>query len=312
MATPPTRPRGPRSATASASHGCVFATGSTTCVGRNRRALGALAGLGGALAAWSVFESQWVECRTVHVPVRGLPRALDGLSILHLSDFHLGSPSLNARALRKAVDFGVRENPDIVAITGDIINSPEAEPVVVAELARLTPRYGTYAVLGNHDLGRTRDPLSRGAIITDWRDAHVRLLRDQSETIEANGHRVEIGGLDPVTWIEQHRTPRGLFSDPDAFRLLLAHYPDVVDDLPTGTCSLVLAGHLHGGQLTFELPGVGKVRMPHERWTYVEGVFEVCGTTLVVSRGVGTTLLPARLMSRPEAAVLRLRASEAQ
>jgi predicted MPP superfamily phosphohydrolase len=279
-------------------------------VGRSRRALGALAGIGGAVAAWSLFESQWVECRTVHVAVRGLPRALDGLSILHLSDLHLGSPSLNARALRKAVDFGVRENADIVAITGDIINTPAAEPAVVAELSRLTPRFGTYAVLGNHDVGRTKDPMSQGRVITDWRDAHVRLLRDQSEAFEVNGHPVEIAGIDPATWIAERRAPRGLFSERDAFRILLAHYPDVIDDLPAGWCSLVLSGHLHGGQLTFGLPGVGKLRMPHERWTYAEGVHDVGGTTLVVSRGVGTTLLPARLMSRPEAAVLRLQASE--
>jgi predicted MPP superfamily phosphohydrolase len=251
-----------------------------------------------------------VECRTVHVEVSGLPPALDGLSILHLSDFHVGSPGLNARAMRKAVDFGVREAADLVVITGDIVNTAGAARAVIEELARLRPRLGTYAVLGNHDLGRSKDPLSRGRVISDWGEAHVRLLRDESETFEFNGHRVEIAGLDPVTWIERARVPRGLFTEPGAFRILLAHYPDVIEDIPPGTCSLVLAGHLHGGQISLSLPGVGKLRLPHERWTYAEGAFDVEGTTLVVSRGVGTTLVPLRLMARPEAAVLRLGARE--
>jgi predicted MPP superfamily phosphohydrolase len=76
------------------------------------------------LGAWGLFESQWLRARTLEVPVAALPPALDGLSILHLSDFHVGTPSLNLRALRKAVDFGVRARPDLVAVTGDVVSHP--------------------------------------------------------------------------------------------------------------------------------------------------------------------------------------------
>jgi predicted MPP superfamily phosphohydrolase len=81
----------------------------------------------------------------------------------------------------------------------------------------------------------------------------------------------------------------------------------VVDDLPPGTCSLVLAGHLHGGQICLPRPG-GRVRLSHIRWRYLDGVYRVGDTTLVVSRGTGTTLVPFRLLARPEASLLRLTA----
>src|SRR5437763_9122553 len=79
----------------------------------SRRALGVLVTGGAALTAWGVFESQWLQARRLSVPVADLPAALDGLSILHLSDFHAGTPSLNQRTLRKAVAFGVQEQPDM-------------------------------------------------------------------------------------------------------------------------------------------------------------------------------------------------------
>ena len=129
----------------------------------SRRTLGVLAAGGSALAAWGLFESQWLQTRRLDVPVAGLPPALDGLSILHLSDFHAGTPSLNMRTLRKAVAFGVSEQPDLVAVTGDIVAHPRGEAGVVEQLARLSPPLGMYVSLGNHDTGRTRDPFSRGA-----------------------------------------------------------------------------------------------------------------------------------------------------
>jgi predicted MPP superfamily phosphohydrolase len=257
-----------------------------------------------------VFESQWLQTRRLDVPVAGLPPALDGLSILHLSDFHAGTPSLNMRTLRKAVAFGVQEQPDMVAITGDIVAHPRGEPGVVEQLARLTPSLGMYAALGNHDTGNTRDPFSRGRIVEDWGAAPVNLLRDRAVTVDANGHTIEIAGLEPDSWLEGTGRLDELFTVDGSFRILLVHFPDAVDDLPPGECSLVLAGHLHGGQICLPRVG-GKIRLSHTEWRYLEGVHRVGDTTLVVSRGTGTTLVPFRLLARPEVALLRLVATAA-
>jgi uncharacterized protein len=278
-------------------------------VASSGRSLGALATAGGAVLAWSLFEAQWVEARTLQVSVPGLAPALDGLSILHLSDLHVGVPSQNGRTLRKAVDFGVREAPDLVAITGDIVNHPRGRRHVVDQLARLAPPLGMFAVLGNHDSGWSKDPFSRGEVITDWGPAPVRLLRDEAVTLPAAAP-VEVAGLDPGSWVAGTAHPERLFSEPGAFRILLAHYPDVIELLPEGACSLVLAGHYHGGQICLGIPGVpgAKLHPPHERSRYQEGIFRKRGVTMVVSRGTGTTLVPLRLFARPEVALLRLRA----
>ena len=270
-----------------------------------RKLAAAAVAAGGALAAWGAFEAQWIERRVVDVPVAGLDPALDGLSILHLSDLHAGSPSFNLRTLRKAVVFGVETQPDMVVITGDIVAHPRARRAVIEQLARLSPPLGSYASLGNHDIGRTRDPFSRGMVLEDWEEAPVQLLRDTSATVELSGVRIEIAGMEPQPWIDGIARPWELFRSNARLRILLAHFPDAIDDLPPGSADLVLAGHLHGGQIC--LPGPrGRVRLSHTEFTYLDGTHRVGDTTLVVSRGTGTTLVPFRLVARPEIALLRL------
>ena len=271
---------------------------------RGTAARGLLAA-GGALAAWGLFEAQWLDRRVVDVPVEGLPPALDGLTILHLSDLHAGSPSLNLRTLRAAVDFGVEQSPDMVAVTGDIVAHPRARDAVVAQLARLRPPLGTFAVLGNHDIGLTRDPFSRGMVLLDWGEAPVELLRDTAATVHLGETEIEVAGLEPQPWIDGISRPGELFGTQAGLRILLAHFPDAIADVPQGACNLVLSGHLHGGQICLPRPG-GKVRLSHTEYDHLEGVHRVDGMTLVVSRGTGTTLVPFRLAARPEVALLRL------
>jgi hypothetical protein len=274
----------------------------------NRRRLAALlGGAGAALAAWGLFEAQWVEGRELAVGVPRLPAELDGLTILHLTDFHAGTPSLNVRAMRKAVELGVRWQPDLVALTGDILSHGRARDAVVSAMEGLRPPLGIFAVLGNHDVGDTHDPFSRGIVIDDWGDAPVTLLRDRSAVVEWRGREIELAGVDPRLYAEgRNRPPEQLFTRPGALRVLLSHFPEVPAEMPAGTSALTLCGHLHGGQICLPGPS-GKVRLSHRSYRYDEGVFEEPETTVVVSRGLGTTLVPFRLFARPEVSLLRLR-----
>lgn len=271
------------------------------------RPLGALAGAGAALAAWGLYEAQWVQERELEIGVPGLPPELDGLTILHLSDFHAGTPSLNVRAMRKAVEFGARVEPDLVALTGDILSGPRAREAVVRAMEGLHPPLGIFAVLGNHDVGDTHDPFSRGVVIDDWGSAPMTVLRDSSAVVRWRGCEIELGGVDPRLYADGVNLPaEKLFSRSGALRVLLSHFPEVPEQMPPGTCSLALCGHLHGGQIC--LPGPhGKVRLSHRRYRFNEGVFEEPDATVVVSRGLGTTLVPFRLFARPEVSLLRLR-----
>jgi predicted MPP superfamily phosphohydrolase len=267
------------------------------------RVLGAAASAG---LAWGLFESQWVECRQIDVRVPGLPVALDGLRILHLSDFHLGSVSLNGRAVRKAVAWAASSRTDLVAMTGDLLSRSRGERDLRESLAALRWRHGAYAVLGNHDVAVTRDPFNAAHEIEDLEREGVALLRDASAAVGGLPVHVQVVGADPIEFLARRSRLEEL-ADPGAdLRILLCHFPEVVDRLPSGAFHLVLAGHVHGGQICLPYPG-GKIRFGGFRPPYPQGVFELAGTTLVVSRGTGTAFVPFRFFARPEVAELVLR-----
>ena len=117
---------------------------------------------------------------------------------------------------------------------------------------------------------------------------------------------MQIVGVDPRTYRRGRSQPERL-ADPDAdLRILLCHFPNVIDKLPPGVFDLVLAGHLHGGQICIPY-GLGKLRLAHLRWTYAEGLYRRPGGVLHVSPGLGTTFVPFRFFARPEATELVLR-----
>jgi predicted MPP superfamily phosphohydrolase len=254
--------------------------------------------------AWALFEAQWVELLERDVPIRGLAPELDGLRVLHISDFHLGTVSLNGRALRKAVDWAAPRELDVVAVTGDLVSRRRGIRALARELGRLRPRHGTYVVLGNHDVASTRDPFSRPADLSEVEAGE--LLEHESDSFVAGGRKVQVAGGDP----RRFREPHGPLADPTAdLRILLVHFPDPVRWLEPGRFHLILAGHLHGGQIC--VPTLrGKVRLEHLRAPYWEGVFELPQGTLHVSRGLGTSFVPFRFLARPEATILTLKAPE--
>lgn len=257
----------------------------------------AAAGLGLGL-----FEAQWVERRIVQVAVPRLPAGLDGLRILHLSDLHLGSVSLNGLALGRAVEWACGERLDLVALTGDLLARPQGQPALRRALARLSPSLGTVAILGNVDVADTRDPFSTGGGV-DRLDPHAVLLSDDAVTFEAGGCRIQVVGASPSA---RHAPPSHLCDSAADLRILLAHFPDSADRLEPGAFDLVLSGHTHDGQVCVPYPG-GKVRLAGPREPYPAGTFHLEGSTLVVSRGVGTTFVPVRFFARPEASILELR-----
>jgi predicted MPP superfamily phosphohydrolase len=264
-----------------------------------KKPLGTLASLALGAALWGHFEAGWVRLRSILVPIPGLPRELDGLRVVHLSDFHLGFPSRGERAVARAVRWAAERKPDLTVITGDLLSRPSAEP----RLRELLERLPAYAVLGNHDFAISRDPFSKPSAVSDLGSTTV--LFDESRTLELRGRRVQVVGVDPRSYSRRTARPERL-ADADAdLRILLCHFPHVIDRLPPGAFDLVLAGHLHAGQIVLPY-GRRKVRFAHLRWTYAEGLYRRPGGTLHVSPGLGTTFVPFRFFARPEATELVL------
>jgi predicted MPP superfamily phosphohydrolase len=260
-----------------------------------------LGGVVGAAVGWGWFEAGWVRLRTLEVTLPRLPAELEGLRIAHLSDFHLGRPSRGGRAVEQAVEWVAERRPDLVTITGDLVSHPRGEPALRALLARLG---SSFAILGNHDVEHTRDPFSRAAGLDELGPA--RLLVDESETLEVRGRRVQIVGVDPRAYRQRRSQPWTLVDPAADLRILLCHFPYIIDFLPAGAFDLVLAGHMHDGQISLPLGRARKYRFAHPHTRYAAGVYERPGGTLHVSPGLGTTFVPFRFFARPEATELVL------
>jgi predicted MPP superfamily phosphohydrolase len=249
--------------------------------------------------AYGWVEAGWVRLRELEVELPGLPAELDGLRVAHLSDFHLGVPSRATRAIERAVEWVEERRPDLVCVTGDLLSRPRG----AARLEGLVRRLGhPYVVLGNHDLNVSRDPFSRPAELTSL--AAGRLLADESEEVEIRGVPVEIAGVDPRSWLAKRGS--GFGGPTAALRILLCHFPEALHRVPPGRWDLILAGHLHAGQIVLPY-GFGKLLLAHPRAPYAEGLFRRGATTMHVSPGLGTTFVPFRFFARPEATELVLR-----
>ena len=245
-----------------------------------------------AALAYGWFEAGWLRTRVLEVPVQGLPPALDGLRVAHLSDFHLGPPSRGAVAVRRAAAWTRRRNPDLVVVTGDLLSHPRGRAALDEALRGL----GAVAVLGNHDVAVTRDPFSRATALGEL---PATVLVDASTTLSLRGERIQVAGVRP--------SPRAAPPDLDPaarLRILLSHYPT----LTAPGYQLVLSGHMHAGQIVLPYPG-GKLRLAHLRSPLTEGLYREGGVTLHVSPGLGTTFVPFRFFARPEVTELVLRES---
>lgn len=279
---------------------------------RHRRtAFGKVAGwgaaAGAAAAAYMAFEAQWVNCRMSDLQVPDLPAAWSGLKILHLTDVHAGVFAGNERSLAKAISWAKPLEPDLVFLTGDVLGDPRRATKCLELLAQLEPRLGKYAVTGNHEYGISKSPLARLRQTADlWKTADVTLLNDSCAQLPARGgNSIVLCGADYLTG------GFGLLGDDqerlsaDGFAILLIHEPPELDSALAGNFPLTFAGHTHGGQIRVFRKG-NLVPFDDQGESYLSGVHPWGGGLLVVSRGIGTSFVPFRLMTRPEATLWRL------
>jgi uncharacterized protein len=250
--------------------------------------------------AWGLYEAGWVRLDELELPLDGLPPELAGLRIAHLADFHFGYPSPGTRAVERAAEWVAERQPDLVLVTGDLLARPSGAGRLRALVDRLPP---VYAVLGNHDFADSLDPFSKPVGEVDLGGGT--LLLDDAVTLELRGRRVQLVGVDPRSYMRYRARPWEL-ADPEAdLRILLCHFPRIVDRVPEHLFHLVLAGHTHDGQICLPYPR-GKVRLAHPWALYNRGLYRRPGGTLHVSAGLGTTFLPLRFFARPEATELVL------
>ena len=236
-----------------------------------------------------------VEVAERQIAIPGLPRELDGLSVLHLTDLHFnGTPGLPF--FEHAIDLANSLRPDVVALTGDVLDRFAMAAWLPSTLRRLDAPLGRYFVLGNHDA--YDQPAAIRAALCDlgWTDVGGRAV-----TMPARGNDVLIAGSE-LPWLGTDPSLPPATENAHGLRLLLAHTPERFAWAQSRAFHLVLAGHLHGGQI--DLPLIG----PLSGGRYHAGVFRSGATVMHVSRGLGA-VFPLRWNCPAELTKLVLRSN---
>jgi predicted MPP superfamily phosphohydrolase len=266
-------------------------------------AIGGLAVAGGALASYaSGIEPHWPEIVQRSLVLPRLSPQLDGLTLVQISDLHVGH-SMNLVKTRRAVAWINAIRPDVIVVTGDMIQDEYEEALLCAEeLSALAARFGVYAIMGNHE--RRLAP-EEGEL--PFRRAGLTVLTNAAHEIVIDGASLWMVGVDDLI-MRRGDLRLALRDVPQrACKILLAHEPDAADWSARFPIDLQLSGHTHGGQV--RLPGIGPLLLPILGRKYPMGLYRVRDTWVYTNRGLGLTRPPVRFNCRPEITVFTLRSA---
>ena len=239
-----------------------------------------------------------------------LSKDFDGTVIIHVSDLHNKLFGEGQGRLIKKIN---EQNPDFIVITGDLIDSnhPDVEKglLFVAQAVKIAP---VYFVTGNHD--NWLSDTNTYHLFHGLEQLGVTVLDNEAEKIAVGDGYIQIWGMDDDTQALKSKVREVLSqmekeadaSEP-AFTLLLAHEPQLFPVYAEFDVDLVLSGHAHGGQ--FRIPFIGGFVAPDQGFLpeYTKGMYEENGTRMIVSAGLGNSVIPQRLLNRPELVKITLK-----
>ncbi len=250
----------------------------------------------GCLVAFAFFSllvaySLWVEPYRIETTEHRFTYPLDmPLKIAHLSDLH--SYGLGRRE-QKVLEILEAQKPDLILITGDSIPRGGDYELAAEVLSKLRAPLGVWAVRGNHECWAEKKDEREF-----WEKQGVKLLINENVRVRDD---VWLIGLDDA-YAGAPNLEKAMQNVPEeALKIAFFHSPDYFDTA-SEEADLVLAGHTHGGQI--RLPVYGALWLPPHSGDYDQGWFEKNGAALFVSRGVGTSVVDARLLCRPEVAII--------
>ena len=260
-----------------------------------------------ALLIWLLWANSSPAATQVAVASGALPETFEGFKIAHVSDLH---NAVFGRKNEKLLSLIRAAEPDIIAITGDLIDSRHTDIdsalAFVEAAAEIAP---VYYVTGNHESRLDFDEIEPRLIA-----AGARVLRNEAEDIGHGGERIRLAGIDDPSFIRTGGTSEEraaaeleqLGDGGGTFTVLLAHRPELVEVYAEYGAGLVLSGHAHGGQV--RLPLLGGLYAPGQGLLpeYDSGLYSLGETQMVVSRGLGNSVAPLRVNNRPELVIVTL------
>lgn len=232
-----------------------------------------------------------------------IPTAFSGLKIVQISDLHDATFGERQEKLAKKIR---NADPDLIFLTGDLIDSNrydlENSLDIVRQIISLAP---VYYVTGNHEIA-TNDV---DHIKNSLKNIGVIVLSNEETTIEKDGEQLRIIGIeDPLSGVSV-ADALSTFEKVDNYTLVLSHRPETFQDYVNSGVDLVFAGHAHGGQ--FRIPGLGGLVAPGQGLLpkYTAGMYTENETNMIVSRGLGNSVIPIRVFNTPEIIVVSLKAT---
>ena len=265
-----------------------------------------------ALVIGIAWGNTALELNTYTISSSKLPQSFDGYRIAHVSDLHnteMGKNNEKLLAMLRDAD------PDMIAITGDLIDSRNTDIEVALKFVREAVKIAPcYYVTGNHE-ARINE---YGELKAGMETAGVTVLEDVRTEISMEGATITLIGVNDPSYQTDY-----LFGDSETvlntkleklhtengeFTVLLSHRPELFDTYADHGLDLVLSGHAHGGQ--FRLPFFGGLVAPNQGLfpEYDAGIYTEGNTNMLVSRGVGNSILPFRINNRPEVILIELQA----
>ena len=261
------------------------------------------------IVSWVIWGNLSVETSRSIVTSKDLPEAFDKFTIAHISDLHNAE---YGKDNEKLIDILKAESPDIIAITGDLIDSDHTDLEVAVSFAQQAVKIAPcYFVTGNHEawIGPRYEELK-----TSLENAGVTVLQDEAVELDHGGACIQLIGANDPAFSEQDsflsesilETKLSQIDISDGFSILLSHRPEYFNVYQNKNIDLVLSGHAHGGQ--FRLPFLGGVIAPGQGLfpKYDAGAYTENGTTMIVSRGIGNSIIPVRINDRPEIVIIEL------
>ena len=262
------------------------------------------------LIIWIAYGNTDLEIYKYNVKSEDIPSEFDNFRIVQISDLHNAEFGENNEKLLLMLK---QADADIIAITGDMIDSRNTDVDVAISFAQKAVNIApVYYVNGNHEsrvLGEY-EKLKKGLT-----DAGVTILENSSADITIGDEAITLIGINDPTFrmelvddtMEQNIAHQleDVIPDNDNYKVLLAHRPEYFD-VYAGEVDLVLSGHAHGGQ--FRIPFIGGLVAPGQGFfpEYYEGSHIKENTEMIVSRGIGNSIIPFRINNKPEIIVAEL------
>lgn len=259
------------------------------------------------LSIYLVWGTNSISISRYSIKNSSIPESFKGFRIVQVSDLHNKEFGKDQRILMKKIE---KEKPDIIVVTGDLVDRRKwGTKNAMSFIDRAMEIAPVYYVSGNHEVWSGKYSIVRNKLL----EKGVYVLDDDTVEIKNKNSHIFISGIIDTGYEDRENYVADILSkvskdiDDNTFSILLSHRPEHIKDYSKAGFDLVFSGHAHGGQIRF--PFIGGVYAPHQGFMpkYTSGIYKMKNTFMVVSRGLGNSVIPIRFMNRPEITVTELR-----